>query len=247
MTRPAFDAPLARAWLAAAAAAIERHQGELTELDAAIGDGDHGGNLNRGFAAVLVALEAQAAKAEAAAQDDASGADAAVTPGQVFTTAGSTLISKVGGASGPLYGSALRAIGKTMTATAEERRADPSSSCAGPDGAAILTALHAGLEAVIKLGGAQVGDKTMVDAYTPAVEAFGRELEAGHGLPAAARAAADAAEQGATATIPLVAHKGRASYLGERSAGHQDPGATSTALLFRALADVVGGGVANRD
>ena len=241
MTRSAFDAPLARAWLAAAAAAIELHQGELTELDAAIGDGDHGGNLNRGFAAVLVALEAQAAKAEAAAQEDASSDGATVTPGQVFTTAGSTLISKVGGASGPLYGSALRAIGKAMTAAAEERRAAPSSSCAGPDGATILAALRAGLDAVTKLGGAQVGDKTMVDAYTPAIDAFAQEIEAGHGLPAAAGAAADAAEQGATATIPLVAHKGRASYLGERSAGHQDPGATSTALLFRALADVVGG------
>ncbi|HEV2635439.1 MAG TPA: dihydroxyacetone kinase subunit DhaL [Actinocrinis sp.] len=235
MTAAGFDAPLARAWLAAAAEAVTLRRDELTELDSAIGDGDHGANLSRGFAAVTAALAAQREKAQADGDGD-------VSPGKVFGTAGSTLISKVGGASGPLYGSALRAIGKSLDASAEERRTGTGPDCQGPSGGNVLAALRAGLAAVTRLGGAQVGDKTMVDAYAPAVEAFERALGEGATLPAAAQAAAKAAEQGAADTAALVAHKGRASYLGERSSGHQDPGATSTALLFRALADVTGGG-----
>jgi phosphoenolpyruvate---glycerone phosphotransferase subunit DhaL len=220
MTQRAFDAPLARAWLAAMADAVTRQRAELTDLDAAIGDGDHGANLSRGFTAVTAALAAQAEKP----------ADTDVSAGQVLTTAGSTLISKVGGASGPLYGSALRAIGRALG----------SADSSGPDAANLLAALRAGLDAIARLGGAKPGDKTILDAYVPAVDAFEAAIEAGAELSAAALAAAEAAGQGATATITLVARKGRASYLGERSAGHQDPGATSTALLFRALADVTG-------
>ncbi|MFJ2865513.1 dihydroxyacetone kinase subunit DhaL [Kitasatospora sp. NPDC087314] len=208
---PLFDTALAEAWVRAIAAAVEKEQARLTELDSAIGDGDHGSNLQRGFGAVLAAL------------DDLR----PVGPGAVLTKTGSTLISKVGGASGPLYGKAFRAIGAALP--------DP----AGP--ADVAEALAAGLDAVRALGKAEPGDKTIVDAYTPAVAAFRATAAAGAALPEAAAAAADAAEQGARDTVPLQARKGRASYLGERSIGHQDPGATSTALLFRALADVTAG------
>ncbi|MDH6709380.1 dihydroxyacetone kinase-like protein [Kitasatospora sp. MAA19] len=208
---PLFDTALAEAWVRAIAAAVEKEQARLTELDSAIGDGDHGSNLHRGFSAVLAAL------------DDLRPAGS----GTVLTKTGSTLISKVGGASGPLYGKAFRAIGAALP--------DP----AGP--ADVAEALAAGLDAVRALGKAAPGDKTIVDAYTPAVAAFRATAAAGAALPEAAAAAADAAEQGARDTVPLQARKGRASYLGERSIGHQDPGATSTALLFRALADVAAG------
>ncbi|WP_329568280.1 dihydroxyacetone kinase subunit DhaL [Kitasatospora sp. NBC_01266] len=208
-----LDQDLALAWLRAAAAAVERRHEELTALDAAIGDGDHGSNLRRGFNAVLVALDALPADSP---------------PGTVLSKAGSTLISKVGGASGPLYGSALRATGAALPAP-------------GADLTALAAALRAGLGAVQKLGGAQVGDKTMVDAFEPAVAALERAAFDGFTLREAGALAAEAAEAGARATIPLQARKGRASYLGPRSIGHQDPGATSTALLFRALAEVAGG------
>ncbi|MEU8513762.1 dihydroxyacetone kinase subunit DhaL [Kitasatospora sp. NPDC048722] len=209
-----FDTPLAETWIRAIAAAVEKEQGRLTELDSAIGDGDHGSNLQRGFAAALAAL---------AAPDGLQPAG----PGAVLARTGTTLISKVGGASGPLYGKAFRAIGAALPAPA------------GP--AALAEALSAGLDAVRALGKAEPGDKTIVDAYTPAVAAFRTAAAAGAGLPEAAAAAADAAEQGARDTTPLQARKGRASYLGERSKGHQDPGATSTALIFRTLADVTAG------
>ncbi|MFI6849371.1 dihydroxyacetone kinase subunit DhaL [Kitasatospora sp. NBC_00085] len=203
-----FDTPLAEAWVRAIAAAVEKEQQRLTELDSAIGDGDHGSNLQRGFTAVLAALD---------------GLDPA-GPGAVLTKAGTTLISKVGGASGPLYGKAFRALGSALPAPA------------GP--AAFGDALAAGLQAVRDLGRAGPGDKTIVDAWTPALAAYRAAVAAGAGLPQASGAAADAAEQGALATVPLQARKGRASYLGPRSVGHQDPGATSTALVFRALAEV---------
>ncbi|MFF2039972.1 dihydroxyacetone kinase subunit DhaL [Kitasatospora sp. NPDC058170] len=204
-----FDTDLAEAWIRAVAAAVEQRRGELTELDSAIGDGDHGSNLQRGFSAVLEAL-------------DGGEAD---SPGALLTRTGGTLISKVGGASGPLYGKAFRALGATLDGPA----ADP---------AALGEALAAGLAAIRALGRAEPGDKTIVDAYTPALAAYRQAVEAGEGLPQAVGAAADAAEQGARDTVPLQARKGRASYLGPRSIGHQDPGATSTALLFRALAEV---------
>ncbi|MGF1429779.1 dihydroxyacetone kinase subunit DhaL [Kitasatospora sp. LaBMicrA B282] len=205
-----FDQELALAWLRAAAAAVEQRHEELTALDTAIGDGDHGTNLRRGFAAVTAALDELPAD---------------TPPGAVLTKAGSTLIAKVGGASGPLFGSALRSAGAALPAPAA-------------DLSALADALRAGLVAVQKLGGAVVGDKTMVDAFEPAVAALERAAFDGFTLREAGALAAEAAEAGARATVPLRARKGRASYLGERSEGHQDPGATSTALLFRAFADV---------
>jgi dihydroxyacetone kinase-like protein len=203
-----FDADTARAWVAAIAAAVKENADYLTQLDSAIGDADHGVNLNRGFTAVVAALDGFAADA----------------PGPVLVKVGTTLISKVGGASGPLYGSAFRALGKALD---------------GPevDAAALAAALRDGLAAIQKLGAAAPGDKTIVDALGPAVEAF--ERSAPEGLAAAAAAAAGAAEAGAKETTALQARKGRASYLGPRSVGHQDPGATSTALILRALADSV--------
>lgn len=207
-----MDVVLARAWVAAVAAAIADHADELTRLDSAIGDADHGVNLNRGFTAVVAALD---------------GYEPA-TVGEVFTKTGTTLVSTVGGASGPLFGTAFRAIGKALT--------EPTV-----DAAALGAALRAGLEGLQKLGAAVPGDKTIVDAYGPALAAFDEDLAGGGDLASAAAASADAAEEGMRATIPMQARKGRASYLGPRSVGHQDPGATSTALIFRALANVTAG------
>jgi phosphoenolpyruvate---glycerone phosphotransferase subunit DhaL len=203
-----FDADTARAWVAAIAAVVKENTDYLTQLDSAIGDADHGVNLNRGFTAVVAALDGFAADG----------------PGAVLTKTGTTLISKVGGASGPLYGQAFRALGKALD---------------GPeaDAAAFAAGLRDSLAAIQKLGAAAPGDKTMVDALGPAVEAL--ERAAPEGLAAAAAAAASAAEAGAKETTALQARKGRASYLGPRSVGHQDPGATSTALILRALADTI--------
>ncbi|MGW6917679.1 dihydroxyacetone kinase subunit DhaL [Kitasatospora sp. NPDC054939] len=217
-----FDSALATAWLRTVAAAVEKQREQLTELDSAIGDGDHGSNLHRGFTAVLDALDGPA-PAGAAAEAGPAG------PGATLTRAGTTLISKVGGASGPLYGKAFRAIGAALPGPA----ADP---------AALGEALAAGLAAIRALGRAEPGDKTMVDAWTPAVAAWQTAAAAGGGLRQAAASAADAAEQGMRDTVPLEARKGRASYLGPRSVGHQDPGATSSALVFRALAEVTAAG-----
>ncbi|MFJ5831759.1 dihydroxyacetone kinase subunit DhaL [Streptomyces sp. NPDC093089] len=193
-----FGAEFLLRWLAAVAEAVEREAERLTELDSAIGDADHGANLKRGFASV----------AETLAKEPPS------TPGAVLTTAGRQLISTVGGASGPLYGTLLRRTGKAL---GEDERFDR---------ARLAEALGAGVAAVSQLGGAQVGDKTMLDALVPAVE----------GLRTSFGAASAAAGEGAVGTVPLRARKGRASYLGERSVGHQDPGATSSALLFSTLA-----------
>ncbi|MFF5938835.1 dihydroxyacetone kinase subunit DhaL [Streptomyces sp. NPDC012508] len=194
------DAAFFRRWLTSAAAVIDREAERLTELDSAIGDADHGANLKRGFAAVADVLEKESPE----------------TPGAVLVAAGRQLISTVGGASGPLYGTLLRRTGKALGDAPSVTRED------------LAAALAAGVAAVGQLGGAQVGDKTMLDALVPAAEALGDSF-------AAAR---DAAERGALATVPLQARKGRASYLGERSIGHQDPGATSSALLIAALAEV---------
>jgi dihydroxyacetone kinase-like protein len=195
-------------WLAAAEAAVSERADYLTQLDAAIGDGDHGINMTRGFAAVGKALAGQ-------------GAD--LKPGRALVLAGKTLVSTVGGASGPLWGSALRAAGRNL-GDAERF-----------DGEALADALDAALEAVVALGAAAAGDKTMVDALAPATTALREQLTAGASIAQATEAAAVAAEQGAAATVPMQARKGRASYLGERSIGHQDPGATSAALIIRAL------------
>ncbi|WP_051855756.1 dihydroxyacetone kinase subunit DhaL [Streptomyces sp. NRRL B-1347] len=194
-----LDADFFCRWLAAAAAAVDREADRLTELDSPIGDADHGSNLRRGFTAVVALLEKEAPD----------------TPGAVLTLAGRQLISTVGGASGPLYGTLLRGTGKALGQAPQVSEAE------------FADALRAGVDAVAALGGAAPGDKTMLDALVPGADA----------LPTSFAAAREAAHQGALATVPLQARKGRASYLGERSIGHQDPGATSSALLFEALAD----------
>ncbi|UOZ07414.1 dihydroxyacetone kinase subunit DhaL [Amycolatopsis sp. WQ 127309] len=192
----------------AAAAVVAEHRAELIELDRAIGDGDHGENLNRGFTAVVAALDA--------AEPD--------TPGGVLKLVATTLISKVGGAAGPLYGTAfLRASAKLGTA-------------AELDVPALLDALRAGLEGVQARGKAVAGDATMVDALIPALSAAEKAAEDGGDVAAVLTAAADAADRGAESTVDLVPRKGRASYLGERAVGHLDPGARSSALLLRAFA-----------
>lgn len=197
-----LDADFFRRWMTVTAASVDREAERLTALDSPIGDADHGSNLKRGFTAVAATLEKEAPD----------------TPGAVLTLAGRQLISTVGGASGPLYGTLLRRTGKALgdgAEVTEEQFAD---------------ALRTGVDAVMTLGGAAPGDKTMIDALVPAVDALSDSF-------AAAKAAA---EEGAAATIPLQARKGRASYLGERSVGHQDPGATSSALLIGALEEAAG-------
>ncbi|MGX1759246.1 dihydroxyacetone kinase subunit DhaL [Streptomyces lydicus] len=195
-----LDAAFFVRWMTAAAAVIDREADRLTELDSPIGDADHGKNMQRGFTAVVKTLTAEPP----------------ATPGAVLTTAGRQLISSVGGASGPLYGTLLRRAGKVLgeadRVSAEELR----------------SGLAAGVDAVGQLGGSAPGDKTMLDALVPGVTALSASFDA----------AAEAAGQGALATVPMQARKGRASYLGERSIGHQDPGAASSALLFAALAEV---------
>jgi dihydroxyacetone kinase-like protein len=201
------NASTVRRWLEGAAASLRAEREYLTQLDAAIGDADHGTNMDRGFTAVVEKLEGV---------EDAP-------PGKLLTTAGSTLVSTVGGASGPLWGTALRRAGRSL-GDAEEF-----------DGTDLAAALDAALEGVVELGAAQEGEKTMVDALAPAVRALREELGGGGTLTSGLAAARTAAEEGARATVPLQASKGRASYLGERSIGHQDPGATSTALVLAAL------------
>ena len=209
-----FTAAQAVLWVRASAVVIEENAAALTRLDAAIGDGDHGTNMNRGFRAVLQRLD---------------GLEAADF-GSVFKAVGMALIGKVGGASGPLYGSFYLAVGKGLGEAEEVEEVE--------DGA-LAAALRAGSEGVVARGKAQLEDKTMLDAWHPALEALDAALAGGSELGAALDQAERAAEAGMKATIPLVARKGRASYLGERSRDHQDPGATSTHLLVKALADVV--------
>jgi dihydroxyacetone kinase-like protein len=194
-------------WFEAAAVSLREQRDYLTQLDAAIGDADHGTNMDRGFTAVVEKLEGL---------DD-------TPPGKLLTTVGSTLVSTVGGASGPLWGMALRRAGRALGSGEEF------------DGGQLADALEAALEGVVELGAAQEGDKTMVDALAPAVRTFREWIENGATVAAAMEAARVAAEEGMKATVPLQAQKGRASYLGERSIGHQDPGATSTTLILAAL------------
>ncbi|MFE6731666.1 dihydroxyacetone kinase subunit DhaL [Streptomyces californicus] len=198
-----LDTDFFRRWMTAAAASVDREADHLTDLDSAIGDADHGSNLQRGFAAVKAVLEK----------------DAPATPGALLALAGRQLISTVGGASGPLYGTLLRRTGKALGDEPEVTQEQ------------FAQAFAAGVAAVGQLGGAQAGDKTMLDALLPAAEALALSFDG----------AADAARAGAEATVPMRARKGRASYLGERSIGHQDPGATSAALLVDALAETADG------
>jgi dihydroxyacetone kinase-like protein len=206
-------------WLTLAAGEMREHRDELTALDAAIGDADHGTNLDRGFSAVVEKLEAS----------NAQNGDA----GAVLTTAAKTLISTVGGASGVLYGTALLRMGATLAG---------KTTFGGDELVAALDAAAAGIAA---RGRSTVGEKTMLDAFVPAVAALRQAIERGASPDTAAEEAANAAEQGAEATIPLPATKGRAANLGPRSVGHKDPGAASTALLFRALATATKGTAAD--
>lgn len=207
------DVTIVRAWIEQAGYDMTQNKDHLTHLDAAIGDADHGINLVRGFSAAVAVLAEKSPD----------------TPGAVLMTVGGTLISKVGGASGPLYGTAFRRAGKAMGT-----ETDVSAELLG-------AALQAALDGVTGLGAAAEGDKTMVDALAPAVRAYQQALTAGAAEVDAVRAAANAAAAGAEATIPMQALKGRASYLGPRSVGHQDPGATSTALLLAALVTAMDG------
>lgn len=200
-------------WLRSFHELVIKNQAELTELDSAIGDADHGTNMARGMTAVIDKLDS----------------DHQAHANELFKTVAMTLVTSVGGASGPLYGTFfLRFAG-----------------AAGPaielDAEALHMALRAGLTGIVERGKAQPGDKTMVDALVPAVDAMEAVIKNGCDLDAAVAAARDAAAAGRDATMPMVARKGRASYLGERSAGHMDPGATSITLLLDALVDELAG------
>ena len=190
-------------WVRAFAQQVDDNKDLLTELDAAIGDADHGANMDRGLKAVLVALEQ----------------DPPATPATLFNKVGLTLVSTVGGASGPLYGTLFLKLGGAI---GDEEPVSPARFAA---------ALRAGLDGVVARGKAEPGDKTMYDALAPALDALDGALTDGAGWDVALRKATEAAESGREATIEMLARKGRASYLGERSIGHQDPGATSAALL----------------
>ena len=195
-------------WITALAGAIAAERDQLTQLDAAIGDADHGANMDRGFQAVLGKLPGVADKDISA----------------ILKTVGMTLVSTVGGAGGPLYGTLFLQMGSATAGKPELTLADWA------------TALQAGVDGVVMRGKAQPGDKTMVDALVPALAALQAAAAEGAGLEEALRRSAAAAREGMLATVPLVARKGRASYLGERSAGHQDPGATSAHLLLATAA-----------
>ncbi len=197
----------AEAWIRDTQVVLAEHRMELIDLDRAIGDGDHGENMDRGFKAVV-------AKLDEGGIADVQG---------VLKLVASTLMSKVGGAAGPLYGTAFLRAAK--------------SSDGDLDSQGVVAMIEGALDGIVSRGKATTGEKTMVDAWTPALEAAKAAAESGASPAATLRAAADAAAKGAEATIPLQATKGRASYLGERSIGHQDPGATSTAYILGAAAD----------
>ena len=209
-----LDRSRLEAWLRLAASRLHEQRTALIILDQAIGDGDHGINMDRGFTAIVAKLDAL----DAAGPRDED-------PAALLKLASKTLISTVGGASGPLYGTGFLKLAASVTGRTTL------------DGAAIVAALDAATAGIAAIGRSKQGEKTMLDALVPAVAAARSALEAGADLPAILVAAHQAAKAGATATIPLLATKGRASYLGERSIGHQDPGATSAALILGALAD----------
>ncbi|PYI65099.1 dihydroxyacetone kinase subunit L [Arthrobacter livingstonensis] len=207
-TGQGLDAAWAVDWLLRSAAVVADNRVALSELDRAIGDGDHGENLDRGFSAIVAKLDEEEP----------------ATPGAAFKMAAMTLMSKVGGAAGPLYGTAFL---RAATAVGDADALDPTL---------LVAALTAARDGVVARGKAEPGEKTMIDAWTPAVDAAA--AAAAGGSPAdVLLAAAEAAEAGAVATDPLIARKGRASYLGERAIGHRDPGAASSALILRAAAD----------
>ncbi|HSL11825.1 MAG TPA: dihydroxyacetone kinase subunit DhaL [Actinomycetota bacterium] len=196
------------------AAAVAEQKEYLTELDSAIGDADHGINMNRGMQAALEVVEGLATT------EGANGGDI----GAMFKAVGMKLVSTVGGAGGPLYGTLFLQLG---TKSAGKDALEPADW---------VEMLSAAVDGVIARGKAELEDKTMIDALVPARDALAAAVDEGASFGDALRRSADAAEEGMKATIPLVARKGRASYLGERSAGHQDPGATSSALFLRTVA-----------
>jgi dihydroxyacetone kinase-like protein len=196
-------------WVKSVASVLNENSAYLTELDAAIGDADHGVNMDRGFKAVMSKMP------------EISDKDI----GTIFKTIGMTLISTVGGAGGPLYGTFFLQIGMKTAGKMELNLTDWTD------------ALEAALNGVVMRGKAELGDKTMVDALTPAIAVLKQSVQDSQTMNKALELSAEAARQGMEGTIPLVARKGRASYLGERSAGHQDPGATSSFLILKAAAD----------
>jgi dihydroxyacetone kinase-like protein len=200
-------------WIEATAEVLEENKKYLTQLDADIGDADHGINMNRGFKKVMTQLP--------------SVEDSDI--GNILKTTGMALISSVGGAGGPLYGTLFMRAGMAVSGKQELTNED------------LAAVLNQAVDGVVQRGKANLGDKTMVDALTPAAEAFDKAIQAEENIDTvdALEKAVEAAEQGMKDTIPMVAKKGRASYLGERSAGHQDPGATSSYLILKALLDVV--------
>ena len=206
-----LDAAWARRWIELAAADIAEQRDYLVDLDRAIGDGDHGENMDRGFKAAVEALE-QAQPGSVA---------------EVLKTVAKTLMSTVGGAAGPLYGTAFLRVSK-------------AAGDGDLDGAGVAAVIAGALDGIQARGKATTGEKTMVDAWTPALEAARAAADSGSDPAAVLEAAATAAEAGAAATEPLRATKGRASYLGERSIGHLDPGAVSTSLILRAAVRAAG-------
>ena len=206
-----LDAAWARRWIESSAADIAEQRDYLVDLDRAIGDGDHGENMDRGFKAAVEAL-GQAQPGSVA---------------EVLKTVAKTLMSTVGGAAGPLYGTAFL-------------RASKAAGDGDLDGAGVAAVIAGALDGIQARGKATAGEKTMVDAWTPALEAARAAAESGSDGAAVLEAAATAAESGAAATEPLRATKGRASYLGERSIGHLDPGAVSTSLILRAAVRAAG-------
>lgn len=207
-----LDVSWAVDWLRKSAAVVAENRMALIELDRAIGDGDHGENMDRGFTAILEKLDAEPP----------------ATPGAAFKLAAMTLMSKVGGAAGPLYGTAFL---RAATTVGDAVELDPAT---------LAAALGAARDGVVARGKAEVGEKTMIDAWSPAVDAAAEAAASGADPAAVLAAAATAAEAGAVSTDPLIARKGRASYLGERAIGHRDPGAASSALILRAAAQAAG-------
>lgn len=208
----AMDAQTIRRWIEECARVLAEQRHQLTDLDAAIGDADYGANMDRGFKAAATRIK---------------GLPTDAPPGSILRTVGAALMSTIGGSSGPLWGSAFRRTGQVLGEATEI------------DGPTLTEALDQGVQAMQKLGGAQVGDKTMIDALAPAVEALRVRIEGNASVAEALTAARAAAEVGRDSTVQLQARKGRASYLGERSVGHVDAGATSAVMILKALEEAV--------
>lgn len=223
-----LDAGLVHRWIAELDRRLRAAEAHLTELDAAIGDADHGANMTRGARAAITALAEATGTADPRVQPPESDEAESAAAARLVKAIGNALLRSIGGASGPLYGTWFSALGRSLPDTGD---ATPLE---------LATALGAALDAVQQLGAAEVGDKTMVDALAPASRQAHEVASSGADLAGMLRIAAGAAEDGAIATIPLRARRGRASYLGARSEGHQDPGATSAAILLDALRTAAG-------